>query len=88
MIQKIKFLFQLILACIPGLFVFFLFTYFNTGEANLGLRMYARVAMFYLTLTLLGSPIAVFISDRTSSIRFLALRIVLGLSGFIFFLIH
>lgn len=88
MLQKIKFLFQLIVACIPGILVFFLFTYFHAEEANLGLRMYGRVAMIYLTLTLLVSPITVFISDRTSSIRFLALRKFLGLASFIFFLIH
>lgn len=88
MIQKIKFFLQLVLVCIPGFLLLFLFLYLFVGEANLLLRMYGRVAMIYLTLTLLVSPLAVFISDRAFATRFLALRKFLGLASFFFFLVH
>lgn len=88
MIQKIKFFFQFFLVCIPGIILYFLFTYFHAGEANLALRMYGRVSMIYLTLTLMISPLTVFISDRVFSTKLLGLRKLLGLASFFFFLIH
>ncbi len=88
MVQKIKFFLQLLLVCIPGIFVFLIFKYSHAGEINLDLRMYGRVAMIYLTLALLISPLALYISDRKNSVRFISLRKLFGLAGFYFYLIH
>lgn len=44
--------------------------------------------MIYLTLALLISPLALYISDRKNSVRFISLRKLFGLAGFYFYLIH
>lgn len=86
--QKIKFLFSLLLVSVPGILTFFFLSFLYAGEPNLVLRMYGRVAMIYLTLTLMVSPIAAYISNKPFRERFIHLRKLLGLAGFSFFLAH
>lgn len=86
--QKIKFFFSLLLICIPGVLLFLYFSSLYSGAINLDLRMYGRVAIVYLTLTLMVSPLALYIRNTSFREKFIGLRKLLGLAGFFFFLIH
>ena len=86
--QKVKFFFSLLLVGIPGILAFFLLSSIYAGEVNLALRMLGRIAMVYLTLTLMISPIAAYISNKSFRGHFIHLRKLLGLAGFSFFIAH
>lgn len=86
--SKIKFFFSLFLVSIPGILAFYLLSLTYPDEINLTLRMLGRIAMVYLTLTLMVTPIAAYITDENLKKKFKSLRKLFGLAGFSFFLVH
>ena len=86
--SRILFLFWLIVFAIPWVILYQKLLLIYTGEVNLNLRMSWKVAMIYLTLSLMISPIAVYISHKKFRALFIRLRKIFGLLGCYFFLFH
>ncbi len=88
MLQRIQFFFFLLLALVPGFIALFILPSFYIGEANMYLRILGRIAMTYLTVTLMITPISAYISEDSFRKNFIQLRKLFWLAGFCFFLFH
>ena len=86
--SKFFFFLSLFLFAVPGVILYQVFLAAHVGEANVDLRMSGRVSMVYLTLTLMVTPIATFISDTKFRSLFVRSRKILGLLACYFALFH
>lgn len=86
--SKVLFTLWLLVFAIPGVILYQKLLVLYAGEMNVNLRMSGKVAMIYLTLSLLISPIATYISHKGFWTLFIQLRKIFGLLGCYFFLFH
>lgn len=83
-----KFIFLFCLFLIPSFIVNYNFLLEHAWETNLFLRVYWKIALLYLGLALLITPIIGFIKDNNFRNNLLLLRKVLWIISFLFFFKH
>lgn len=83
-----KFIFISLLAVIIACIVAIGFLFTKTGEQNIYLRLYGRIAFLFVTLALCVTPLMIYIKNMALKVNLPLMRKIFGIMGLVFFIKH